>query len=476
MSSSSPRRLRTILALLAALAAAGLTAWTGVAQAAGAQLEVVAVLPSPAGGQVTLVANVRPPPADRIPADGFSVTTGDGQELPTRAQPLMFGSPSVGLVVDPPAPGASDSPGGASGAANLLLQLPLGTRIVLVADTTPPKVLAPLRTGAATALQALSAAPPGGATDIRDTPDALNLVIGQLPPADDGLRIVVLHTDAPDAGGVPAAELGLRLRDAHVVLAVVTTSSSTAYWSQVAAATGGLVGTARPAAPMAAFDDVAEELRSRYVVTFARPGELPARVSVRVNTPGGTSAADAAVPAASRAPAAKGASRQPGGADRAGNIDSIWLAVAGVAVLAMSALLILRRWRASTRSQDRERAAGTGASRPQSEAPAELRIVGPSAVLPEATGSGPTGHPVSATADALARQRASGAQAAARAVAGRAAGEAAAGSGPAARPITADDVNVARQRARAGEAAARAVGGREAGEAAAAAEAQSAQE
>jgi hypothetical protein len=116
------------------------------------------------------------------------------------------------------------------------------------------------------------------------------------------------------------------------------------------------------------------------------------------------------------------------------------------------------------------------ASRPQSEAPAELRSVGLSAVLHEATGSGPTGHPVSATADALARQRASGAQAAARAVAGRAAGEAAAGSGPALRPITADDVDVARQRARAGEAAARAVGGREAGEAAAATEAQSAQE
>jgi hypothetical protein len=238
----------------------------------------------------------------------------------------------------------------------------------------------------------------------------------------------------------------------------VTTSSSTAYWSQVAAATGGLVKTARPAAPMAAFDDVAEALRSRYMVTFAQPRELPARVSVRVNAPGGAMAADAVVPAASGAPAAKAGSRQQTGANPAGGLDPIWPALGGGAVLVASALLILQRRRASTRSPDRHRAASppatAGTSQPRSPASADLRTVDLSAVLQETTGPGRAGHPVSS--------------AAARAVAGREAGEAAVSSGVVLRPITAAAVDVARQRARGGQAAARAVAGREAGEAAAA--------
>jgi hypothetical protein len=446
MSSSSPRPFKSTLALLATLATASILPWAGSAHAARSQLQVVAVVPSAADHEVTLVVNVRPPPAEPIPADRFAVATG-GLRLPTRAVPVISDRPAIGLVVDSSARGDPGLAAAASGAANFLLQMPLAARIVVVANTTPPTVLAPLRTGAADALRALSAVPVDGTPD---TSNALNLVIRQLPPAGDGPRVVILHTSAPDAGGEPATELGERLRNAHVVLGVVTTASDTAYWSQVAAATGGVVNTARPAAPMAAFDDVSDALRTRYVLTFPQPSQLPARVSLRVSTPDGAVTADAVVPAPSGGSAVTEALQQSVGGDRAGGIDPIWPALAIGAVVVAGALLVLQRRFASPASPNQEQT-------PE---------------LPASTDSpGPVVNPVPAAAVAVATQRADAARAAARAMAGREAGEAAAGSSAVVHPGPAAAVAVAKQRARAGRAAARAVAGRAAGEAAAASEA-----
>src|SRR5947207_8848358 len=134
MSSSSPSRperdftrkrparpLRRA-ALVSLLIGAGAAAWFGAAGAAPARMEIVSVDAPPNSQQVTLLAQVQPTPEPPLPADAFSVSVG-GARLPARAEPMLTGTLTVGLVLDVSAQGAAALQPGLSGVANLLLQL-----------------------------------------------------------------------------------------------------------------------------------------------------------------------------------------------------------------------------------------------------------------------------------------------------------------------------------------------------------------
>ena len=67
------------------------------------------------------------------------------------------------------------------------------------------------------------------------------------------------------------------------------------YWATAAAATGGTAVAARSGV-IAAFDELAAALRTRYLVTFPRPEVLPVAAVVTADTPEGPVTADAVVP------------------------------------------------------------------------------------------------------------------------------------------------------------------------------------
>ncbi len=304
MSSSSrsrPDRRAAVLAALVVVACVVQAICAGAA--AAAELDVVAVVPSAADHQVSLVADIRPPPAAPASPDAFAVTAG-GRPQPTRAAPVLSDQLAMAMVVDGSTGGAAELAAAASGAASFLLQLPPAAQTSVVVDRDPPAVLAAHRAGAADAVAALSSLRPGGG---RSTSAAVTMALRQLPDA-SGPRVIVICTSAPDAGDEAVGSLSDRLRAAHVLLVAVTTAADIGYWSRVTADTGGLLVAVRPANVLAGFDLVARSLRGRYVVTFPLPTRLPADVSVRAEAPGGSITADArvpAVPAGDSGPAAR---------------------------------------------------------------------------------------------------------------------------------------------------------------------------
>ena len=175
---------------------------------------------------------------------------------------------------------------GINGTTNLLLQLPDGVRNLVVADGgDAPRTLSPLTQGATEAVAALNAARAGGT---RHTGAALDAAVAGLPPEAGRSRLVLLYTGAPDAGGEPAEQLGRRLAQAGVVLAVVTTGPGQRYWSEAAGVTGGVVVPATGTASLRPFDRAASALRGRFVLTFPRPSTLPATVRVSMTVAGQT--------------------------------------------------------------------------------------------------------------------------------------------------------------------------------------------
>jgi hypothetical protein len=276
------------------------------------------------------------------PAAGSATVTADGQQVPARLTPMLSERTATVVVVD-----ASDAAGpalqpGLSGAASFTLSAPAAARSGLVADTDPPAVIAPLEVGPAATVRGLATVRSGGQ---RRTSAALDLAMQQLPPGADDPRLVVLYTAAPDAGGPAVADLAARLTAAGTVLAVVVPGPAGAavppYWSAVANATGGPAVAAGGAGAVAAFDRLAADLRTRYLVTFPAPGVLPATAVVRVDTPQGAVTAEAVVPPVPAAPASTSAAR--GGARMAGAV------VATTVVLALLVFLGVRAQRTRRR-------------------------------------------------------------------------------------------------------------------------------
>jgi hypothetical protein len=299
---SPPRRNRLALTAIILIGMAGVGSVPAIAATAPPPAVDIVAVNGTRGPQVSLVARVQTAAQTPVVAEDFTVSAGGTRVRPQVTPLLREEEAALGLVIDASAPGSAVLQDGVSGAASLLLQVPPSSWTMVVADTDPPKVLAPPATGPAEALRALSSVRPAGE---RATAEALSLAARELPEVPEGCRVVVLYTAARDAGDVSAMDLARQLVAADVVLAVVSRTPDSTYWSQVATATGGVLitpsatseatPTPGPSAVMAAFDDVGAALRSRYELTFTVPGGLPSQVSVALSTKDGQQVAQALV-------------------------------------------------------------------------------------------------------------------------------------------------------------------------------------
>jgi hypothetical protein len=252
--------------------------WLAATGAVAADLAIVAVFP-PTAGHALMVVDVGPD-AEPVSSQSASVTV-DGLPQPTTVVPVLSDGLAVGLVVDASDTGRASLPTRLSGAARFILETPAAAHATVVADTTPPAVVAPLQQGPVNIVRALSAVQAGGA---RRTSDALTLAVRQLPARPTGPHVVVLYTSGPDAGGERAAHLAERLVQAHVVLVVISTARDAGFWSQVTRDTGGFLAPSEGASGVKAFDRMAALLRARYLLTFPTPARLPTLVSVQLDT------------------------------------------------------------------------------------------------------------------------------------------------------------------------------------------------
>ena len=314
MSSSTPTPFRScrprgapliaaLAALLIALPLVGARSGLAGQPTTPAQPTIAAVAAGAVDGRGRLVLDL--PSADRfaLSPESFSVSVA-GQPLPSTAGPVMSDRLTMAVVIDASEAAAPVLQRGLSGAADFALATPPAVGCVLVADTSPPSVVTPLQPGPAAMLQGLSRIESHGA---RQTAEAVELALHQLPVETDDPRLIVLYTAAPDAAGYPAADLVARLTSAGVVLAVVAAAGDDAaappYWSSVAAATGGVAVGVRDAEVVDAFARVRTALRTRYLLTFPAPNRLPADAVVRIDTPTGPLTAGAVIPAPTPAPA-----------------------------------------------------------------------------------------------------------------------------------------------------------------------------
>lgn len=325
--------------VLVVLAVVGLTA-TGAGavptSAAAVPLPDVAVLPK-ADPQVSMVINVGGG-VQPVKPELVSVVVG-GARQPATVVPIMSDQLAVGIVVDASAAGGDQLQSWLSGAARFVLEAPPAARTTLVADTTPPRVLAPLQQGPVNLVRAISAVQARGQ---RQTADALTLAVRQLPAAPAGPRVVILYTTAPDAGGEPAAQLAARLAKAHVLLVVASTAPDTQYWSTTTRATGGFLAPAGPSAVVPALDQIATMLRTRYLVRFPTPDQRPSHAFVRVDLPDVAMAADVVVPGSDGSIDDQPAPGRGGSSAAVRTSLTLWAAVAGAVLLILVAAAIRR--------------------------------------------------------------------------------------------------------------------------------------
>jgi glyoxylase-like metal-dependent hydrolase (beta-lactamase superfamily II) len=241
--------------------------------------------------------------------------------------PVMSDGLAVPLVVDASTAGAATLPAWLSAGARFMLEAPSGCRAVVITDREPATAITPQLRGPTEVIRALTAVRPGGE---RDTAAALTLAARQFPQAGTGRRVVVMYTTAADADGPSAATLAARFRAGGTILVVIGTAGD-GYWSDAAAATGGFFAPAGQPVVVPALDQVESTLSGRYLVSFATPGALPARVSVRVDAGDLTLTGDAVIPPP-----------PPAAADGSATSRTLlWPAAVTVVVAAVAALTLL---------------------------------------------------------------------------------------------------------------------------------------
>jgi hypothetical protein len=333
-----------VLAVVTPLGGATESPAPATPEGARAGLDVLAVRRT-AGQGVTFVASVSGATGSATPT---ATVAAGGETLPAQVTPLWSDPASFGVVVDVSADGAAALQGGGlSGAAGFLLQLPPEARSGVIADRRPPAVAAAPSVGASDDLRALSTVRSGG---VRATSEALTLAVDRLPGRPGSPSVIALYTSAADAGGEDAAALGDRLRRANAVLAVVTTADPR-YWTGVARATGGLAVATPPDRAIRAFDEVADALRARYVVSFARPPAGATEATLRWTGAGGPAVVPLAVPPDATAPAGR-ETRSLSGTGVAGALAAA--ALAGFVLLAATGVLVRRRRRRPRPGGDEE--------------------------------------------------------------------------------------------------------------------------
>jgi hypothetical protein len=325
-----------VVVVLAMVGLTGTGAGAVPTGAAAVPLPDVAVLPK-ADPQVSMVINVGGG-TQPVRQELVSVVVG-GARQPATVEPIMSDQLTVGIVVDASAAGGDQLQSWLSGAARFVLEAPPAARTALVADTTPPRVLAPLQQGPVDLVRAISGVQARGK---RQTADALTLAVRQLPAAPTGPRVVILYTTAPDVGGEPAAQLAARLAKAHVLLVVASTSPDTQYWSTAARATGGFLAPAGPSAVVPALDQIATMLRTRYLVRFPTPDQRPSHAFVRVDLPDVAMAADVVVPGSGVPVDEQPAPGRAGNGSAVRTNVTLWAAVVGAVLLILVAAAIRR--------------------------------------------------------------------------------------------------------------------------------------
>jgi hypothetical protein len=284
---SPPRRDRLSALLMLAMIPVASPVVSPSSTAPAAPLPVVAVFSG--AEQTSMVVDLG---AGARPADAVSVTVAGAPQRVT-VTPAVSDHMSVALVVDASEAGGPALPAWLSAAARFVLEVPAQARAVVVADTTPPSVIAAPRPGALGVVGALSTVRAGGR---RSTSDALTLAIDQVRAAPADSRLVLLYTTSRDAGGEKATALTARFTAAGAILVVVGSALDSAYWSDVSRPTGGFFAKADLPVVVPALDDVATMLRGRYWVTFPTPQIVPAPLSIQVQASGRTLAADVLLP------------------------------------------------------------------------------------------------------------------------------------------------------------------------------------
>jgi hypothetical protein len=327
----------------------------GSAQADGG-LQVVTVRST--SQMVTAVVGLDPAPLAPLARDGVFVTTlpatsgssprQDGKPVPATVSPvvdLTAGTP-LGLVVDASGSGADAQAQTLNGSVGLLLRLPNGTPVAVVADGSPPRLLTPDRArpaDAITALTSLSTTAAGSAGGT-STEAALDLAVQHLPRSLGGARLVVLTTSGAPPAGEDAERLIDRLVAAGVVLGVVGIDSAGTTWKEVAAATGGTAVAAVPTDSSAAYDGLLEALQGRYLVRFTPPPGA-AQVALAITSAGQRYTTQLTIPGPRGKTPAPGAA--PAAPVQTSSSAPGWIAAA-VAVLVglvLLSLLVLRRQR-----------------------------------------------------------------------------------------------------------------------------------
>ena len=306
--------------------------------AAPVPLPVTAVLTS--GAQTSLVVDLS---ASTRPGRRTVSVTRAGAPQPATLVPVVSDGLAVALVVDTSAAGAASLPAWLSAGARFILEAPASTQAVAIADRAPATTLTGPQRGPTGIVRALTSVRAGGE---RDTAAALTLATRQFPATPPGRRVVVLYTTAADAGGESAAALSNRFRATGTILVVVATADANPYWADAATATGGFFAPAGNPVVIPALDQVETTLRGRYLVQFPTPPNLPAPVSVRIDTGDLSLAGDAIV----AAPVSAAAPARP-----AGSGPRMWIAVLlGLAVLGLVAAaavtVLVRRRRAPAAS------------------------------------------------------------------------------------------------------------------------------
>nr|WP_296068156.1 VWA domain-containing protein [uncultured Actinoplanes sp.] len=289
MSSPSPtaprRRLSAALAAFVVLAAAPSPTPRSTA---AVPLPVVAAVSG--GGETSLVVDLGA--SARIGKPG-AVVTRNGVPEKADLLPLMSAGLNVAMVVDTSEAGASTLPAWLSAAARFILEAPGSTESVVITAGAPAKTVITAREGPLPIVGALNGLRAAGG---RDTAAALRLASLEFPDARPGRRLVVLYTTADDAGDTRAETLAAGLRASGTILVVVGTADPDRFWSDLAAETGGFFAPAGNPVVVPALDQVQTTLRSRYLIRFPTPSQLPARVGVQVRTTDLTFTSDATVP------------------------------------------------------------------------------------------------------------------------------------------------------------------------------------
>jgi hypothetical protein len=327
---------------------------------AAVPLPVVGVLPGP--GQTFLVIDLG---AGSGPVRATAATvTVDGK--PQRAQlvPVVSDQLAVAFVIDTSQAGGAALPSWLSAAARFILEAPGQTQAAAVADTSPPRLIAPPQRGPMGIVGALSAVRAGG---LRSTSDAVTLAMRQFPATPTGRRVVVLYTTSADAGGERAAALGARLRQSGTILIVVGSADDSAYWAEAARSTGGFFAPAGTPVVVPALDQVETTLRGRYLVQFPTPTSLPARVSVRIDAGALTLTGDAIV--TTDGAGAAGGRRRPA-SDVSVNIALTM--IAGCLLVLVAAALIVRRRAARLRAAQTDGPVDDTAASPVLPLPSDL--------------------------------------------------------------------------------------------------------